>query len=533
MPIDTTEPLSPGWWIARLYSKLADNKRQERLKALDGWYRGEPPLLGMNKAQREATETFRPYARTNFAKLIVEALRERLTPVGIRTSADNDVTGDAEAWRIWQRSGLPVESAEIHRTMLRYGSAYVIVGPPDPVTKVPVITGEDPRQIITEHDPAQPRKVLAALKIYHDDIESADFCYLWLPGRLWVARRDIPRVDGRPIPRFGPEVAFAPGLYDWDTERGTTLPDPNMLPVHRFVNEDGVSEFEPHLDLLRRINHEVLQRMIVSAYQAMKQRAVKNLPDVDEAGEPIDYSEVFVTDPGVLWQVPDGVDFWESTSIDLSPILNAIKSDVENLASVTRTPMHYLTPGGQNQSAEGAALSKEGLTFKVDDRQTRCSPHWSDVISDAFLWLGDDERADLDMISIIWAPADRSSLTERYAAAVQAQQAGVPWRTVMTDVLGFPPDRVDQMQAERADDQLFMAQLTAQTTAIVTPPQPQTQPAGAGAAAPGNGAAAPQGQAAVNALKAGTTVPIANMPGTMQMNARRAASGQKLIGQTT
>jgi hypothetical protein len=536
VPIDVSEPESPGWWLQRLYGRLADPKRQRRLEELDDWYRGVPVLPGLSKLQREAVSTFHPWSRTNFAKLIVEALRERMTPVGIRTSADSDVTGDEEAWRIWQRAGLPVESAEVHRTMFRFGSSYVIVGPPDPITKVPVITAEDPRQIITEHDPAQQRVVVAALKIYHDDIESADFCYLWLPGKLWVARRDVPRQASR-----GPEVTFAANLFDWDTARGQSMPDSHMLPVHRFRNEDGVAEFEPHLDLLRRINHEVLQRMTIAAFQAFKQRAAINLPQLDEDGAEIDYSEILVSDPGAFWQLPADVEFWESASIDLTPVLSAVKSDIENLASVTRTPMHYLTPAGVNQSAEGAALAKEGLIFKVEDRMARTEAQWSDVISDAFLWLGDAKRADLDFISIIWKPAERESLTARLTAAAQAVTAGVPWKTIMTDVIGFSPQRVDQMQAERADDQLLQAQLLAQTTAITAPAQADA--AGQTAAATGTGTsgnpsgknAAGQtvGQAATNAQKKGSSVPVGNMPASMQANAGRAASGQKLIGQKT
>jgi hypothetical protein len=37
----------------------------------------------------------------------------------------------------------------------------------------------------------------------------------------------------------------------------------------------------------------------------------------------------------------------------------------------------------------------------------------------------------------------------------------------------------------------------------------------------------------VNAAKAGTSVPIGNMPAKLQLNAQRAQQGQKLIGQKT
>lgn len=527
MSLDVEEPKSPGWWMHRLYSRLVDPKRQQRLRDLDDRYRGVPALPGMSRNQREAVASFHPFSRTNFARLVCEAVRERMTPVGIRTSADDDITGDAEAWRIWQRAGMPVESAEVHRGMFRFGDSYAIVGPPDPITKVPVITYEDPRQIVTEHDPAQQRRRLAAFKLFHDDIESADFAYLWLPGKLWVARRDVSRNTGP-----SPEPTFAANLFEWDTERTQALPDPNMLPVHRFRNEHGVAEFEPYLDLLKRIDHEVLQRMTISVYQAFRQRAVKNLPQYDDQGNEIDYSEILVSDPGAFWQVPDLVEFWESQSIDLTPILNAIKSDVENLAAVTRTPLHYLTPSGANQSAEGAALSREGLVFKVEDRMARASAVWSDVMSDAFLWLGDTGRADLDQLDVIWKPAERESLAARLDAATKATTAQVPWRTIMTDIIGFSPQRVDQMQAERLDDQLLQAQILAETTKITAPAQAAAAAATANATGQAGGAA-PKGMAAVNAAKAGTSVPMGNMPAKLQLNAQRAAAGQKLLGQKT
>jgi len=475
MPIDGVEiPKSDGWWIQRLYNRLIDPDRQNRLAELDAWYRGVPNLPMATRAQREAVASFANYSRTNFAKLVCEAVRERMTPVGIRTSADRDITGDAEAWRIWLRAGMPVESAEVHRAMFRLGTSYAIVGPPDELSKVPVITCEDPRQVITEHDPRQQRRVQAALKIFHDDVEGADFCYLWRAGTLRVARRSIDRISRGSM--IG--VAFAPNLFEWDDTRSMVLPDPNMVPVHRFRNEDGKAEFEPHLDLLRRINHGTLQRMTISVYQAFKQRAAINLPDVDENGKEIDYSEILVSDPGAFWQLPEGVEFWESANIDLSPILNAIKSDVEQLASVTRTPLHYLSPAGTNQSAEGAALSREGLVFKTEDRMARCSATWSDVMADAFLWVGDTSRADLDQLEVIWKSAERESLASRLDAATKAVTAQVPWRTIMTDIVGFSPKRVDQMQAERMDDQVLQAQLLARTVAENTQGQnePQNQP---------------------------------------------------------
>jgi hypothetical protein len=74
----------------------------------------------------------------------------------------------------------------------------------------------------------------------------------------------------------------------------------------------------------------------------------------------------------------------------------------------------------------------------------------------AFRVAGDAQRGSRADMEIIWADPERHSLAERYDAAVKAQAAGVPWRTVMQDVLQFSPQfspqQVDRMEAERAAD---------------------------------------------------------------------------------
>jgi hypothetical protein len=479
VPIDTTDPQSPGWWLRRLATKLLDSSRQDRLQKLDSWYTGDPPLpMGAQNA-REAYQMFQRLARSNFAELIVEAVRERMRPVGIRTSADGDETGDEEAWRIWQRAGLGIESAEVHRTSLALGDGYVIVGDVDPVSKVPVITAEDPRQVVTEHDPAQQRRILAALKMFEDDTTGRMAAYLYLPGRVFVARTEqkLGVIGGpRPTPTFNA------GNYDWDDNHGgpdgQAIPS-GLLPVFRFRNSRGVSEFEPHIDLLGRINHMVLQRMMIATLQAFRQRAIKGLPLKDTDGNDIDYTGVFSADPGALWQLPETAEMWESGQVDLAGILNSVRADVQYLAAVTRTPLHMLDPGAENQSAEGAALAREGLVFKAEDRIARAGEGWSGVMSAAFRWMGDDSRADLDKLQIMWASPQRYSLTERYSAAAQAKGI-VPTETIWTEVLGYSPDQVARMESQRADEALLAPELAATSPAATVPATGRTPAPSAG-----------------------------------------------------
>lgn len=448
MPIDTDSPESEGWWLQRLSRKLTD--KQKRLKLLDDYYRGDPPLPQVADGVKSAYQAFQKKARTNYARLIVEAVRQRMSVTAIVTGAESsDENGDLEARRIWVDNGLHVESAEVHRSMLRMGDGYVIVGM-DEATKRPVITSEDPRQVVTEHDPARQRNVRAALKMFHDPITKRDLAYLFLPGRLRVAQRPVTRRPGAPI-----NMSFSPRAWEWDEDLSGTW-DPKILPVTRFRNENGTGEFEPHLDHLDRINHMLLQRMVIATIQAFRQRALKgDLPDTDEDGKEIDYDSLFVADPGALWQLPAGVELWESGQVDLGPILTSVRDDVKDLAAVTFTPLNIFDPAAANNTAEGAALTREGLVFKAEDRITRSKDGWAQVMSHAFAFLGDTQRADLAQLEVKFASPDRASLAERYDAAVKAKASGVPYQTIWSDVLQFTPDKVRQMTSERAAQMLL------------------------------------------------------------------------------
>lgn len=451
MPIDTTPANSPGWWLHRLLKRLGD--RQGHYDRLESYYTGEQAIPVMSsRAVRESYMRLMALARTNFAELVVEAVRERMTPAGFRTGADGDELGDAEAWRIWQANALDADSALVHRASLSMGDAYVIVGSVDPATGAPVITPEDPRQVITEHHPIHKRRVVAALKAFYDDTANIDLAYLYLPGVVARAGRQHDPQAGAKVSSFD-----ASSSWEW-IDQGST-PE-GVVPVVRFANRatlGGVSyaEFETHISILDRINYTILSRLEIATLQAFKQRAIKGVPTRDAQGNDIDYDDIFSMAPGAIWLLPAAAELWESNAVDLGPIRSAVRDDVQDLAAVTRTPLFYLTPEATNGSAEGASLAREGLVFKTMDRLVQAGESWEQVMSLAFTFAQDEQRASRGDMEVIWASPERFSLAERYDAAAKAQAAGVPWRTVMSDVLQFSPQQIDRMEVERQADALL------------------------------------------------------------------------------
>lgn len=454
--IDVTVPQSPGWWMVRLAAKM--QRRQTRLKLLDAYLRGEPPLPEGALNSREAYRAFQRKARSNFAELIVEATRERMIIAGFRTGAEGDDDGDTKARDMWLGNQLEVSSVDVHDNMLGRGDGYVIVGGPDEETGIPVATSEDPSQMVTAHDPRMPQRIVAALKLFHDDAIDMDFAYLYLraangDARVYVASRARRSMGGA--------FTFNASAWQWHPDAGAAdgKPIPHGMPVVRFRNKKGLGEFETHVDLLDRINHMILQRMQIATVQAFRQRAIKGLPDTYPnghalAGQPIDYAGLFTADPGALWQLPETAEMWESGQVDLTPILSSVKDDVQHLAAVTRTPMHYFTPDAANGSAEGAQLMREGLVFKSLDRMSRAGAGWREVMSLMFRAAGDDKRADLKQLQVMWFAPERYSLAEKASAASQLTQV-VPQRGIWQDVLQVDATTAERYDTWRTDDMIL------------------------------------------------------------------------------
>ena len=440
VPIDVDTFEGPGWHLRRLAEKLG--ARRARLDRLDSYLRGDPPLPRGAESAQDAFRAFQRKARLNMAELVVEAPRERMKVRAFRTAVDSDETGDDQAWAIWKANGLTVEMADVWQNMLALGDAYVIVGADD--DGEPVITGEDPRQVVTMHDPRRQSRVTSALKMFSAPAEGVDYAYVYLPGRVFVAVRassNVPTVS----------AGFTATGWEWDESRGGELGEAlpfDRVPVVRFRNRRGVGEFEPHLDVLDRINHMILQRMVIATAQAFKQRAIKgDLPDVDDNGDPIDYDAIFQSGPDALWRLPEDVDIQELGQADLTPTLVAVRDDLQHLAAVTRTPLSMISPDATNQSATGAALIREGLVFKVEDKQARVDVGLIDMMSLAFLVKGDVARAERGRMAVEWAPAERYSLAEKFDAVAKAGDR-IPLEYLSSEVLQATPEQMVQLRSQ-------------------------------------------------------------------------------------
>lgn len=448
MTIDVDTPQSPGWWLKRLSKKLL--ARNDEIQELFDRYEGDAPLPSSLRDAPDSARRFFKASRTSFAEMVVKSVKYPLSIQSVLTSADNGELGDREAWRMFSASGMSEETDEVHRVMFIAGDSYGIVQDYRGDYRY---TSEDPREVITQHDPVVQSEVIAAAKFHYDSIQERAVATLWLEDATYQATKS--QRTSRGYQRFG-------SGWEWNAEYGgedgMSRPAPDgaaAIPVFRYRNEEGVGEFKRHRDLLDRLDHMVLQGMTIATYQAFKQRAIKapskDMPDKHpQTGEPIDYDRMFEADPGSLWRLPDTAEIWESGGIDMTPVWTGMEKFIQQLAAVTFTPLAMFSPEGQNQSASGASFAREGRTFKIEDRKRRLGHVHAKALATLFALNGDEDRSRSEDIEIVWRPSERYSLTEKTSAL--ANSTSMPWQARMEEIMQFTPGMIERMKRQRLDD---------------------------------------------------------------------------------
>ena len=477
MAIDVDQVYSPGWWLMQLSEKL--NGRMERLERLRRYADGDADLPESAESVRKSYAAFQRKARLNMAELMVSSVRERMHVRAIQTAQPtNDERGDEAARALFDANQLDVELPDVLDNMLALGDAYMIAGRyGSDGGGDPVLTGEDPRQGVTIHDPVRQSEVLAAAKFYSDPIQQLDYAILWVRGgnvpgvaetRRWVAARPAGR--GNRSVRFDSHSwGWVKGLHAADPTGELGLPTgTERVPVVRFRNRRAQGIFEIHIDHIDRINHGILQRVIIATMQAYRQRAIKgDLPEVypdshPRAGERIDYNDIFRADPGALWMLPETAEMWESGQVDLNGVLRSVEDDIKQLAAVSRMPLSIFNPESGNQSAQGAILSREGLVHATRTAMTRAGRAVAAGFELMFELGNDTDRAKRGTVTIEWEPPDPSSILDQAQAAMNAKAAGMSKAWIMQSVFGMTPQQQKREAAAFRTEQWML------------PPAPET-----------------------------------------------------------
>lgn len=449
---------SPEWWLRRLHGRIV--ARRTDVQNLHNYYDGVHRLAFASQKFLDAFGgLFRAFA-DNWCALIVDAAEERLNVEGFRIDPEQ-AKPDADAWRIWQENELDAQSQMAHVESLICGESYVTTWIGDSADKAE-ITVSSPSTSIVETHPTRSNERLAGLRLYLDE-GNYEHAELFLPDGVYVYRSKTRRPEYDSVDPLRVHWVIDEWLgLDLDVNGSmdnplgevpmVPLPNRPRLGYGARTQLAAQSEISAVIPLQDAVNKVVADMMVAAEYAAYPQRYMLGLDELprNEAGQEIN---PFTPDKRVWLGEGDAtaMQIGEFTAADLGNYVAAIDMLIQHVASITRTPPHYLNSSADRLSGESIKSAETGLVAKVQRKQRHFGAAWEEVMRIAGAIEGNQLLANAESAETVWG--DPESRTEsQHVDAVQKKQAmGVPWDQSMED-LGYTPTQVQRMRAQRKQD---------------------------------------------------------------------------------
>lgn len=435
-------PLSPLWWLRRLYAQL--QAQREHFELMDAYYRNDPPRLPWLPEQAE--DEFRRIlrmTRSGYLGLVVDSMVERMRLKGFRIGDQPDA--DMDTWELWQANCLDSGFDQVLLESAISGSSYVLVAPNPADPSRPLAFPEHPSQATVEYQPGSGRRVRAAgLKVWQDDWTGKIMATLYLPTMIYKYQADKQPNGAHQIsrPQWVPRQV-----------RGEQWPARNPLgevPLIEVANNPrlligGVSEIEDVVPVQDRIYKTIADRLMTQDYGAFPQKWATGFPDRDENGNEntIDIGRNRLVRSDIA-ETKFGQ--WDAAPLD--PYSSAKQQDVKDIASRTRTPAQYLLGEMSNVNGETLKASESGLISKTKQRMRTSGEDASSIA--ASLRRAAGLATAPERIEACWHDPEFRTEGELVDALTKMSTLGVP-QEALWERWGASPEEIQRWSALNAE----------------------------------------------------------------------------------
>jgi hypothetical protein len=458
---DVAQPVDPLVWVKRLYGEIVGRRRIITKAA--NYYDGAHNLAFASEKFLEAFGgLFRAFS-DNWCGVVVDAVEERLNVTGFRVpEPSGGAKADSDAKRIWEDNELDLQAQLAHTDALVQGASYVTVWYRDDSSAAPPeITVDSAVGTVVAYHPKFRRRRMAALRSYCGD-DGYERAELFLPGDVYVFRSRSKSSDSvDPLRRqWQPDTTL--GNVDIDGR----MPNPlGVVPVVELLNRPRLfrgpkvgwgahSEIASVMPLQDAVNKLVADLLTASEFAAYPQRWLTGYePDTDPETNAVRQPD-FKAGAGRLWWLenPDS-QFGQFTAADLSNFVKAVDMVIQHVASISRTPPHYLNASADRLSGESIKAAETGLVAKVRRRQGQFGAGWEEVMRIAGQ-IADTPLGKATSLETIWADPESRTEAEHVDATLKKQALGVPQRQLWED-LGYTPEQIERFEAMRLDEALL------------------------------------------------------------------------------
>jgi hypothetical protein len=254
---------------------------------------------------------------------------------------------------------------------------------------------------------------------------------------------------------------------DWEyiEERTHGLPVP---PVARCVNRidlDGrtTGEIEPVLPLLRRIDQDTFDRLIIQRFGAWQVRYIAGMAKPTKQAE-AQAEKLRLRMEDILVSTDPKSKFGVLPASPLSPQIEATDADLRLLAAITQTPPHHLLGLSSNLQAEALAAAESGLQRKSFDFRTNAEQFYVDLVRLDAMSRGDMDTAIAYDLQVRWRDTESRSMTQAADALGKlAVQLKVPIEMLWERIPGWTDDDVERAKTlvETGSIEALIAEMTA------------------------------------------------------------------------
>lgn len=477
-------PTDPMMWVKKLYAEMC--RRRPIISRAANYYDGDHNLAFASEKFLEAFGgLFRAFA-DNWCATICDAAEERLNIEGFRVSVDAE-KADTKAWGIWQRNELDAQSQIAHLESLYAGASYVTAWPDD--DGLALITVESAMGSIIDCHPKFRRRRRAGLRTYLDDggFEHAE---LFLPDRVYQFRSKTKRTGGAD-PTRSQWMIDPDSLNSLDSSG--SMPNPlKVVPMVELINRPRLnvarrvgwaahSEIAAIMPLQDAVNKLVADMLVASEFAAAPQRYIAGYsPKFDDDGNEV--PPVWRLGAGRTITAEANEDGTVPTlgSFDVADLTNfvaAISMVIQHIASISRTPQHYLDSSADRLSGESLRAAETSLVAKVKRKMRPLGEAWEEIMRIAGKIDNLPELAAAESMETIWGDAETRTESEHIDALTKKIALQVPFEQLQEDA-GYSPQQIARFPAMVAKQALMgFANTNADKIPVNVPPVPAPRPA--------------------------------------------------------
>ncbi len=440
---DVLVPLSPEWWLNRLYKQL--NDRRDMVEFFSNYYSGEHPLPWVAPQARDEFRQIVKMTRSNYMGLVCDATAERLRIDGFRVG--DDAAADRDTWRLWQANNLDSDSDMAWLEALISGVSYFHVAPNPTDITTPHIWVEHASQVIVEHVPGTNRRLrAAALKVWDDDWTGQIHATLQLPTHIYKFQAQRPKSGN--MPKNPAWVEREVTGEQPNGQRTNPLGVVSMIevPNNPRLLTGGTSELWDLTDVQDRVNKTLFDRLQTQEFGVDPQKWAAAFPDEDADGNPNVVE--FGRNRMVTTDIAE-TKFGNFAVAPLDPYSNAKREDVKDIASRSRTPAQYLLGELNNVNGSTLQAAESGLVSKVKQRMRPFSEAAEETMRVARRAAGLAGGSDAHM-ETIWADPQYRTEGERTDAIVKRYQTRISSLRQAREDYGYSATQIERLEDEDA-----------------------------------------------------------------------------------